>query len=398
MTVRPVLLICLATAILPIARSVQADRPKARAEMSAEERLAHIAKLRQQYAGPPETWPEPTIDDGVDWKPLGKIPKIVHPEGNRGTKEKIELGEQLFFDPRLSGSKQIACASCHDPDLGWGDGRTVSFGHDRTVLKRNAPSIMNSAFRETYFWDGRADSLEQQAGDVLNNAAEMHSSDTVVVENLADIDGYQSQFEGVFGPNGLTAENAIKAIAAFERTIVGGRSRFDYFLNGKSKALSDEGLAGLHLFRTNGRCMNCHHGPLMTDDKFHNLGLSNYGRRFEDLGRYEITKDPADVGKFRTPSLRNVMNNDPYMHGGMFSLDELLVLYNAGMRTLRPRKNQRDDPLFPVKSPLLKELNFNQRDFDDLKAFLSLLSEPHVRVVPPDLPGMHQWGPAARRH
>jgi cytochrome c peroxidase len=126
----------------------------------------------------------------------------------------------------------------------------------------------------------------------------------------------------------------------------------------------------------------------LTDEQFHHLGLSNYGRRYEDLGRYLITKDPQDVGAFRTPSLRNVMQNGPYMHSGMFTLDEVLTLYNAGMPTPRRRADQADDPLFPAKSPLLKPLHMNDRDFADLKAFLGSLSEPVFRVEPPPLPGM----------
>ncbi len=313
---------------------------------------------------------------------------MPHPADNLSTPEKVKLGKQLFFDPRLSGSRQIACASCHDPDLGWGDGRTVSFGHDRTQLTRNAPPVLNSGFRKTLFWDGRANSLEEQAAQVVNNPSEMHSSGGVVVKHLSVLPGYVKQFESVFGQGGLTMKNSIRAIAAYERTLVGGKSRFDYFLNGKQKALTDEALSGLHLFRTTGRCMNCHHGPLMTDEAFHNIGLSNYGRRYEDLGRYHVSKDAADVGAFRTPSLRNVMSNGPYMHSGMFSLDEVLTLYNSGMPNLRRRKSQADDPLFPTKSPLLKPLNLNDRDFADLKAFLASLSEPHFRVDPPALPGL----------
>lgn len=379
------------------ANLARAEKPEARPELNAEQRAAFIAQLRDDYAKPPAEWPAPTIDDkliddGVGWSELGRLPEVTHPESNPGTPEKIKLGKQLFFDPRLSGSGQIACASCHDPDLGWGDGRTVSFGHSRKVLARNSPPILNSGFRKSLFWDGRADSLEDQAMQVVNNPDEMHSSAGVLVENLQDIPGYVEQFDQVFGGeskgSSLTMENAIAAIAAYERTVVGGRSRFDYFLNGRSKALTDEALAGLHLFRTTGRCMNCHNGPLMTDDRFHNLGLSNYGRRFEDLGRYNVTGDPADVGAFRTPSLRNVMNNAPYMHGGKFSLDEALVLYNSGMPNLRRRKHQADDPLFPTKSPLLKPLGLNEQDFVDLKAFLNTLSEPHIRVEPPELPGL----------
>ncbi len=363
-----------------------AARPEPRPPKSPVERKVYIEKLRELYAGEPATWPAPQLDAGVEHRELGPMPAVQHPPENPGTEAKIELGKMLFFEPRLSGSKQIACASCHDPDLGWADGRATSFGHNRTQLSRNSPAILNSGFREHLFWDGRADSLEDQAAKVLNNQDEMHSSQNIVIEHLAELPTYRAKFDAVFGPDGLTYENAIHAISAYERTVVGGTSRFDSFLKGRQQALSDEALAGLHLFRTNARCMNCHNGPLLTDDKFHHIGLSNYGRRFEDRGRYEVTEDPEDVGKFRTPSLRNVVNTAPYMHSGLFDLDEVLRLYNSGMPTPRPRKDQADDPLFPKKSPLLEVLNLNSQDLTDLKAFLASLSESHRRVETPNLP------------
>lgn len=373
-------------ASLAISTSGLADRPKPRPSLSPEERTAHIERLREEYAKPRDEWPAPNVDEGIEWQELGPIPKWTHPEENPGTKEKIALGKMLFFEPRLSGSGQIACASCHEPDMYWSDGRAVSFGHNRTQLTRNAPSILNAALRSSFFWDGRAESLEQQAHDVLMNQDEMHSSEEIIAENLAEMPEYGDRFEEVFGDRKPTLERVTKAIAAFERTIRGGRSRFDYFLNGKSKALTDEELAGLHLFRTTARCINCHHGPLMTDDKFHNIGLSNYGRKFEDLGRYLLTDDPKDIGAFRTPSLRNIAATAPYMHNGMFTLEELLTLYNAGMPSPKPRKNQVDDPLFPKTSPILKILHLNEQDFVDLTAFLKALSEPPRRILPPKLP------------
>lgn len=379
-------LLAVQTAFACICDCSRAERPTPRPVRSDAERSEYIAELRTLYAGAPSTWPAPVVDEGVEHRELGPVPEVTHPEENPGTAEKIKLGKMLFFEPRLSGSKQIACASCHDPDLGWADGRATSFGHNRTQLKRNSPAIMNSGFREHLFWDGRADDLEDQAAKVLNNQDEMHSSENIVIENLRDLPGYATRFEAVFGPGGLTYENAVSALSAFERTVTSGTSRFDSFLKGRPNALDDAALSGLHLFRTEARCMNCHNGPLLTDDKFHVLGLSNYGRRFEDLGRYRITEDPADVGAFRTPSLRNVMNTAPYMHSGLFDIDEILRLYNTGMPTPRRRKDQADDPLFPTKSPLLKDLNLNAQDLGDLKAFLTSLSESHRRVEVPELP------------
>lgn len=380
----PVLLLLFV--VIPANHSLAA-RPEPRPSLTPEERAAHIAELRELYSQPRDEWPAPHVDEGIEWQELGPIPKVTHPADNPGTPEKIKLGKTLFFDPRLSGSGQIACASCHEPDMYWSDGRAVSFGHDRKQLARNAPSVLHAGFRNSLFWDGRAESLEEQAEAVLNNQDEMHSSEEFLIENLANIPEYGERFAEVFGDSEISMDRVTQAIAAFERTLVGGRSRFDYFLNGKQKALTDSELAGLHLFRTTARCMNCHHGPLMTDDKFHNIGLHNYGRKFEDLGRYRITNDPKDVGAFRTPSLRNLAATAPYMHNGMFTLEELLTLYNAAMPHPKPRKNQVDDPLFPTTSELLKVLHLNEQDFVDLTAFLEALSEPPRRVLPPKLPG-----------
>ncbi|MGL4511460.1 MAG: cytochrome-c peroxidase [Lacipirellulaceae bacterium] len=353
---------------------------------SHAERTEHVARLRALYATTPDKWPAPTLDPGVAHHELGTPGPVAHPKKNPATAAKVELGRLLFFDPRLSGSGQLACASCHDPDLGWADGRTASFGHNRHLLARNAPSILNGGRRATLFWDGRAASLEEQAHMVMTNADEMHSGDTVVVENLTEIPQYVERFRAVFGIERPAMSEVAMALAAFERTVVGASTRFDSFIRGRQAALTDDALAGLHLFRTDARCMNCHNGPLLTDDKFHNLGLSLYGRRFEDLGRYNHTKQPEDVGKFRTPSLRDVTQTAPYMHNGLFDLDELLRLYGAGMPRERRRRDQLDDPLFPQKSPLVQPLGLNEQDRADLKAFLGSLSQPRRRIAPPELP------------
>ncbi|MEN0109608.1 MAG: cytochrome c peroxidase [Planctomycetota bacterium] len=357
-----------------------------RPERTASERAAYLAEVREWYERPPSEWPGPTVDDGVEHRELGPLSPVDHPESNPYTPTKKRLGKMLFFDPRISGSGQLACASCHDSDLGWADGRTVSFGHNRRMLGRNAPSIRNSGHRRLMFWDGRAGSIEQQARDVLANADEMHSGDALFIERLEAIPEYRERFEEVFGDSAPTVERVADALACFQRTIVSSNTPFDRFARGRHDAISDEAISGLHLFRTDARCVNCHNGPLLSDDRFHNIGLTFYGRRFEDLGRYAVTGEPGDVGKFRTPSLRDVLHTGPYMHNGLFDLNEALVLYNAGMPNERPKRGGGPDPLFPAKSPLIKPLGLNGADLDDLRAFLATLSEPHVRVAPPRLP------------
>jgi cytochrome c peroxidase len=355
----------------------------ARPELTAEQAKARAAELRAAYGRPPKEWPKPALDPGTEHRELGPVPAPEHPKANPFSKEKAELGKALFFDGRLSGTKQTACASCHDPDLAWADGRTVSFGHDRKPLKRNAPSVLNAAFQPALFWDGRAESLEDQVLAVLANRDEMRAEEKELAARLGKVKGYPELFEAAFGDPAITAKRVAQAVACFERTLVGGRSRFDAFLGGKAEGLTDSEVRGLHLFRTDARCLHCHNGPTFSDGKFHDVGLSYYGREFEDLGRFHVTKKKEDVGAFRTPSLRNVGRTGPYMHNGLFALDGVLRMYNAGMPALQRKGDQKDDPNFPTKSPLLKSLGLNKQDLTDLEAFLRALDEPPVRVRPP---------------
>lgn len=340
-------------------------------------------ELRALYARPSAEWPAAQVDPSVKPVELGLLPKVEHPKDNPFSKEKVDLGRELFFSPKLSGSGQFACVSCHNPELGWGDGITTSFGHDRQVNKRNAPTIMNSAYAKSLFHDGRAASLEDQVLGPIVASNEMHADPDVVVQRVRDDKELRTMFKEAFGDDTVDMDRIAKAIACFERTVVSGRSRFDAFLRGKHDALSDDAIRGLHLFRTKAGCMNCHHGPNLTDDLFHDIGLSYYGRKLQDLGRYEITKDPKDVGAFRTPTLRNIERTSPYMHNGLFELDGVLNLYNAGMPTLKRSEKHKDDPLFPTKSHLLQPLKLSRQEIRDLKAFLLSLTEPKqkVRVV-----------------
>jgi len=371
-----------------IGADAPAPRPAPGPLESAEARKERAEKLREVYYRSSSAWPAPQVDPGVDWRELGLLPAPVAPEGDPSTPAKVELGKKLFFDPRVSGSGQIACASCHDPDLGWADGRTTAFGHRRELLKRNAPTVMNLAFVDRHFWDGRAEGLEDQARQVILNPSEMSATPDSIVASLAAVPEYRDAFREAYGSDRIDVDATARALAAFERSLVGGRSAFDKFLKGDRGALSDEAVLGLDLFRGKARCINCHNGPAFTDGRFHDLGLSYYGRELEDLGRYRTTGKPEDVGRFRTPSLRNVTATRPYMHNGLFELDGVLNAYNAGMATLRRKPEQADDPLFPTKSPLLKPLGLNKQELGDLRAFLESLAEPKLRVRPPALPGL----------
>ncbi len=359
-----------------------------RASLSDEEYRKLAGELRVTYSKPATNWPAPTIDAEVKsrYVELGLLPLVKYPTNNPYSEAKAELGKKLYFDPRLSGSGQIACASCHEPELGWSDGRTVSFGHARTQLKRNAQTLNNVGHEKLLFWDGRADSLEQQVIDVVTNEDEMRSDAKGVRERLGRVPGYTNEFAKVFGTPEITLERAAQAVATFERGIVSRASAFDTFLRGDTNAMSDSAVRGLHLFHTTARCVNCHHGPTFSDGLFHNEGLTYYGRELQDLGRYNVTKKADDVGAFKTPTLRNITRTGPYMHNGLFDLDGVLRMYNGSMPNVRRKESQMNDPLFPKKSHLLHPLGLNDQDFADLKGFLESLTETRLRIRPPELP------------
>ncbi len=347
------------------------------------------ASLRAAYARPAAQWPPATVDAGVAYLELGRLPPPPPPRGSASAAAQVALGELLFFDARLSGTGQMACASCHDADLGFADGRTTSFGHDARPLRRNAPSVWNAAHQQRLFWDGRAASLEDQAAMVFENPAEMHSGAAAIERLLASSKGYRERFAAAFGEPTPTMARALQAIAAFERTLVSdGSSAFDRFVAGDRDALDDAAVRGLHLFRTKARCANCHHGPLFSDGAFHNLGLTYYGRKLEDRGRYEVTRAPADVGRFRTPTLRNVTRTAPYMHNGLFDLEGVVNMYSAGMANPQPSAAQQGDPLFPQRSPLLQKLDLGKDEKRDLLAFLGALTDRRRRLRPPELPAV----------
>ncbi len=343
--------------------------------------------LRSLYSKPPAEWPAPQLDEGVELRELGRLPPVPEPGDNPTTPAKVELGKKLFFDPRLSGSRQIACASCHDPQLGWGDGRRTAIGHDRQLGRRNSQSILNSGYFEPLFWDGRAESLEQQALQPIVDPREMHNTLDDAEASLNAIAGYRDEFRAVFGTENIERRHIAQALAAFQRTVVSRKSRFDLFLEGRHDALSDQELEGLHLFRTKARCLNCHNGPEFSDQKFHNLGMHFFGRSLEDLGRYEVTGQPEDVGRFRTPGLRDVMFTGPWMHNGLFEdMDSVLRQYNVGMVRPKPAADQRDNPLFPRTSSLIRPLELDTDELAALKAFMEAISTRPHNVNPPPLP------------
>lgn len=366
------------------------DRPATATSPERDPALlaAFTADLRQRYSHPSSEWPAPDVDPGVMYAELSTPTIPAGPADNPTSPAKATLGLSLFFDPRLSGSQQISCASCHSPELGWADGRSFAAGNFRRTLKRHTPSLLGIGHAATYFWDGRQSSLEDQATEVITNPDEMAGDPTEVVARLQKEAGfYAPLFTKAFGDADINFQRVVQALATFQRSLKVGRSPFDKFIAGKPESLSDAAVRGLHLFRTKGRCLNCHQGPMLQSDTFHNLGLTYYGRKYEDLGRYKVTGKPEDVGRFKTPTLRNVARTGPWMHNGLFpSLDGVLRLYNAGMPRPRPKPGQENDPLFPKTDPLLKPLKMDAGELADLKAFLEALNEPPVRILSQPFP------------
>lgn len=343
--------------------------------------------LRKIYSQPPGKWPKPTIDSDVVYEELGVVPPSPLDLNDPKVKSRVELGRMLFFDPRLSESNQISCSSCHAPDLNYADGREVSIGHDHATNKRNAPSLENVWYFKKLFWDGRAESLEDQAQSPLSSAVEMHQDMKLLPKKIAKIKGYQPLFIAAFGNKEVNTTKIFKSLADFQRTIVSRKSDFDRFLEGNKNSLTDQQLVGLHLFRTKARCMNCHNGPLFTDNGFHNLGLTYYGREHEDLGLYNVTKKPEDVGKFKTPGLRDVMRTGPWFHNGLFGdIDGVLNMYNVGMPVQRVRPEQVNDPLLPKNDKLLRGLRLSKAERDAVVAFLHAITTLPWKDRQPVLP------------
>lgn len=357
-------------------------------QFSSDGFLESSDELREIYSKPVSEWPKPFVEDSIDWKPFGPLPESPYRRVD-SLQAKTDLGRALFFDPRLSVSNQISCSSCHDPNLGWSDGKVSSLGHDHLTGSRNSISLLNVWMKEPLFWDGRAENLVNQVHHPIVDPIEMNQDISKLPEKLQKIEGYGELFNEAFEDSLVTIPRIAEALAQFQRTIVSRKSDFDRFLEGDKDALSDRQLEGLHLFRTKARCMNCHNGPLFSDLQFHNLGLHYYGREREDLGRYNVTGNSDDVGKFRTPQLRDIMFTGPWFHNGLFgSMEGVMNMYNAGMARPKPRTGMKtDDPPYPTTSPLLKELNLTEDEMQAIIAFLESISETPYRMPRPELPG-----------
>jgi cytochrome c peroxidase len=347
-----------------------------------------IAALRKAYSsGDYKLWPKVILEEGakLNFRDIGSLDSMPYPADNKPSPEKKDLGKILFFDPRLSVSGQIACASCHEPQLGWGDGKRVANGHDRKMGARNSMSLLNVGYYEKYFWDGRANSLEDQAKFPVKDHIEMNLEIKAMEKKIKSFKGYEPLFEKAFGNKEINLEKIFKAIATFERSIVSPPSRFDNFIKGKSEALKDDEVLGLHLFRTKAGCINCHNTPFFSDNKFHNDGQTLFASESEDLGRYNFTSKIEDVGKFKTPSLRETANTGPWMHHGNFpSLKDVVFFYDKGNPSPIQKKYKGDrDSLLPKTDIMLKKLNLTKPEVEAIVAFLQSITTTAARLHPP---------------
>ncbi len=326
------------------------------------------------------------------------------PADNQQTPEKISLGQKLFFDRRLSVNGTVSCSTCHDPALAFTDRKPTSVGVQGRVGQRNAPTVLNALYNKTQFWDGRVNTLEEQAALPIVNSVEMgHPNLDAAVAQIATVEEYQQAFRVVFGrpPNGA---DLVRAIASYERTLLSFDSPFDHFIAGDKNAIDESAKRGWELFNNQARCNKCHALTDTTrdvtnliDNDFHNIGVLivqhkvvPLARQAEQLiktgdtpaidqaaiqtdmsalGRFLVTKKEPDIASFKTPNIRNVLVTGPYFHdGSQETLWDVVDHYNKGAGLQDPYLDQDIQPLALTES-----------DIDDLVAFMAALTSPNYK-------------------
>lgn len=296
--------------------------------------------------------------------------EIPHPSENAYTAARETLGRTLFFDPRLSGSGWISCASCHNPTLSYGDGLARGLGAGMAPLGRRTPTVLNLAWSTSMFWDGRAETLEEQALGPIASSAEMNLSLDELEQRIQSIPSYAPLFEAAYPGEAIDRTQIARAIAVFERTLVSGQAPFDAWVAGDAQAISPEAKAGFQVFVDSG-CENCHSGWRMSDDGFYDIGLAD-----EDLGRGAIIPVSSVQHAFKTPTLREVSRRGPYMHDGSLStLEDVVAFYDRGGDANRPQQSEH-----------VKPLGLRADEQQALVAFLETLTGPAPHVLLPELP------------
>ncbi|MBI5791302.1 MAG: cytochrome-c peroxidase [Rhodocyclales bacterium] len=344
---------------------------------------------------------------------LGPLPPPPIPKDNPNTPEKVALGKKLFWESRLSGDNSMPCVSCHLPALGWGDGGQISRGYPGTKHWRNSQTVLNSAYYNKLFWEGSVTSLEAQAPAAAGGGVAGNGDDSVMEMRLRFIPEYVAEFKKVFGTEWPRVNDAWRAISAYQRTLNSEAKKVpaDRYAMGDKKALGDSQKKGLALYNGKAGCIQCHNGPLASNQRFYATGVpahpnfkddpigqvthrwelyqkgvpeQYYRTGADDHGLFYITKNPKDIGKWRVPSLRELKYTAPYMHNGMLAtLADVVEFYDQGGGTAQN------------KTPLLKPLKLTVQEKKDLVAFLEALSmdEPLIHDDP-KLPGDYQPLPA----
>lgn len=311
---------------------------------------------------------EPTIPTEAPYPMFpAHLARVPVPADNPLTPAKVELGRRLFYDPRLSSQGTVSCASCHRQTKSFSDApNQVSRGVGNSLGQRNAPSLINIAYRPHFFWDGRAATLEDQAMTAFLSSVEM-DADTASVAALLRTPQYREAWNAAFSDTAVTMRRVMMAIASFERTLVSADSRYDRYVLGDRSALSAQERRGMNLFfsaRT--MCGSCHGGQDLTNDQFQNIGLFNH---YFDRGRFNVTKNPADEGLFKTPSLRNIALTPPYMatgdsdKGPLATLEQVVQHYNEG------------GTAFANKDKRVRKLGLTDAEVADIVAFMKALTD-----------------------
>jgi cytochrome c peroxidase len=294
--------------------------------------------------------------------PIGLDRYVPVPPDNPITPEKTALGRRLFFETRLSGDGRTSCATCHQPSRRFTDGRVLARGVFGREGRRNTPTILNRAYGQSAFWDGRAETLEDQVRAALTSDRDLGVSMQEAVTRVSRDDNYVRAFRSAFD-DPITAVRITQALATFVRSRLSGNSPFDRFLSGDAKALSATERRGLELFSGRARCSRCHAGPLLSDESFHNTGVAWSEGRFQDEGRAAVTGSDRDRGAFKTPTLREIASTAPYMHDGSVArLADVIDLYDRGGRAN------------PHLDPDIRPLHLNDKEKTALIAFLRALS------------------------
>ncbi len=297
---------------------------------------------------------------------------IPAPANNPLTEEKITLGKTLFFDPRLSRNKDMSCATCHSQDHRWSDGRVVPLGSEELTQPRRTPTVMNSAWLKALMWDGRANSLEAQAVLPITTAHEMNYNMKELVQRLGEIKGYQPLFDAAYDDAEITTQRIAMALATFQRTLVSNTSSFDRWVEGDEDAISSSAQRGFEIFNGKAQCAACHKSWRFTDDSFHDIGLDS-----PDRGRGKVIPVEVTIMQhaFKTPTLRDLPEDGPFMHdGSMTDLEEVIKHYEDG-------GIQRES-----LSKEMKPFELTEQQRTDLIAFLKTLDGGSLDIDPPVLP------------